>query len=216
MSEASASGRRRRAGRRRLLTQQVPPERADDEAAGDLHDRHRQPEEFEDVGADEYRAEQQHERVQRDACRERLAQLRRAVGGHRQEHRRAAEGIDDRQQRGKDQQDSFDDLAQLSAHRGSRSLIVMAWAGARLRYTTTASARPRVTNRAGACFASATAPRPHDRHPHAPRFPRGGRAPAPAAGIGARGLRGRRTQRRAGARAAGAGEGGGMRGPQRR
>ena len=75
------------------------------DAAGDAQHRQRDAEEFEYVRADVDRQIQDHEAVDRDPTRDVGAHDDTEAGGRGQEDERAADRVDDREQRGKREQE---------------------------------------------------------------------------------------------------------------
>ncbi len=83
-----------------------------DKAAADLDYWNRDPEEIQDMRPDQERSNQEDEAVHRDLAREDSASGGGVFTGQGEEDRAATEGIDDGEEGGKDEQDTFDDFGQ--------------------------------------------------------------------------------------------------------
>src|SRR6185437_2994728 len=94
-----------------------PGESAYHDAAGNLHCGNRDPEEVENVGADQDGCDEQYEAVERDELRSACPLLRREPGGHGEVDGSSGERIDDRQQRrDRDEHDAGEVLDLFQEH----------------------------------------------------------------------------------------------------
>ena len=169
-----------------VAVQQAPAERAQHGAAGDLHDRHRQPEQLQHEAPKISEPISSTNELIATCAGERLPRGCVGAVGHREEHRRAADRIDDRQEAADDQQqDGLRNWRRSSAIIMGKRAAASTSPGAAARYTSTPLASPRA-GAARRCRLPISCP------PPVPvRLPRGHRAPAPAAGRRARALRAR-------------------------
>ena len=97
--------------------EKVPAGCSHDESTGDAHDRQGDTEELKHIRADEQRAEQQEEAVERHPQRKCVAFLLGAVSCQAKENRRAADRVYDREQARVDEQKGISDVVQRRSRR---------------------------------------------------------------------------------------------------